>query len=177
MVCTGNLCRSPMATGLMRHALAERSCGDVEVVSAGTWAQRDSKATTEAVTVLADRGVDLTRHRSRPLTRSDLEDADLIVAMTSEHVGEILDLAPEVELRVVLLKALAEMDVSELDADASRADRLRALLSAARPQPLPAHDLRDPIGASLRTYATSATEISEAVDVLVTALCGPPSTA
>jgi protein-tyrosine-phosphatase len=172
MVCTGNICRSPMAMALMRHALEARRCTDVEVTSAGTAALADGPASGRAVEALRAVGVDLTPHRSRPVTASELRRANLIVAMTSEHVHEVTEEAPEVAGKVVLLKALAEMDVQPQSPDASRHDRLEALLSAARPEARPALDVADPYGASARAYTATAGEIAQAVDVLVAALCG-----
>jgi protein-tyrosine-phosphatase len=109
-VCTGNLCRSPMAAALLRHELARRGCSDIEIASAGTWAVEGSGATTDAVSVLAARGVDLKLHQAQQLIAHDVVTADLVVAMTSVHVREILDLVPAAAPKIRLLKELADVD-------------------------------------------------------------------
>src|SRR5688572_7892499 len=117
-ICTGNLCRSPMAEAMLRHALAERGCTDVEVSSAGTWAYTGSPATHEAVETVRRIGADLSNHGSRPIEMDELRAADLIVAMTSVHVREIASLEPRVIDRVVLMKELREITPLPVPADA-----------------------------------------------------------
>ena len=102
-VCTGNLCRSPMAELLLRDALERRDCTDIEVASVGTWAYEGSPATSEAVAVLQEMGIDLSQHRSRAAELAELEEADLIVAMTSVHMRELRELGPHLMDKVVML--------------------------------------------------------------------------
>ena len=82
-VCTGNTCRSPMAEGLMRAQLKRRAVSAV-CVSAGLSAGGEPAA-DNAVTVMEEVGCDITRHRSRPLTREMIEAADHLVVMTDLH--------------------------------------------------------------------------------------------
>ncbi len=82
-VCTGNTCRSPMAEGLMRAELKRRGVSAV-CVSAGLSAGGEPAA-DNAVTVMEEVGCDITRHRSRPLTREITEAADRLVVMTDLH--------------------------------------------------------------------------------------------
>ena len=82
-VCTGNTCRSPMAEALMRAALKRRGV-TATVLSAGLSVGGEAAA-EHAVTVMAELGLDITRHRSRPLTREMMAAADYIVVMTAEH--------------------------------------------------------------------------------------------
>lgn len=82
-VCTGNTCRSPMAAALMREELQRRGVS-AAVISAGL-AAAGEPAAANAVTVLAEQGIDLVRHRSRPLTGEMTEAADMIAVMTAEH--------------------------------------------------------------------------------------------
>ncbi|MGH2820069.1 MAG: hypothetical protein ACRDJ5_05405 [Actinomycetota bacterium] len=171
VVCTGNLCRSPMATALLRHEITTRECNDVEVVSAGTWAAGGSPATSEAVRVLSDRGIDLSPHRSRPLEAEEARSSDLIVAMTSVHVREVLELAPEAAPRIVLLKELCEMHPDQVPGDATRRDRLGALLAAARPALRRDLDVDDPMGLPAGAYERCAGDLERGVQALVKALC------
>jgi protein-tyrosine phosphatase len=87
VVCTGNIARSPMAEALLRARLEERHAG-ARVHSAGTLAW-DGPATDPAIRTLAARGLDLSQHRSRPVTDALVADADLILAMTRSHVWGI----------------------------------------------------------------------------------------
>lgn len=87
-VCTGNTCRSPMAEGLMRAELAKRGVS-AAVTSAGLAAMGEPAA-DHAVTVMEECGVNLTRHRSRPLTRELAQAADRIVVMTENHRSLLL---------------------------------------------------------------------------------------
>ena len=86
-VCTANICRSPMAEALLRHALqAEpeplRSC---EVVSAGVAARKGEKISPNSVEALAKVGLRASDHRSQPLTQTLADRADLVLCMTESH--------------------------------------------------------------------------------------------
>jgi protein arginine phosphatase len=85
-VCTGNTCRSPMAAAAARAELTRRGWTHVDVRSAGISAAGDSPASEHAATVLAEQGLDLSGHRSRPVSPELLEWADLILAMSPSHV-------------------------------------------------------------------------------------------
>lgn len=110
-VCTGNTCRSPMAEGLFRHALAKRiGCkpGELEdrgvaVMSAGIAAMLGGRAAAEAVEVLSRSGIDISAHESQPLTEQLVRHADFVLAMTRSHRKAILAEWPEAEPRVRLL--------------------------------------------------------------------------
>ena len=91
-VCTGNICRSPLAEALLRERLAPL---DVRVSSAGTRALVGYGMTPEAAQLAADYGVpEVAAHRARFLTEGLLETPDLILAMSREHRRAIVDLAP-----------------------------------------------------------------------------------
>ena len=169
IVCTGNLCRSPMAEALLRAALERQGCSDIEVASAGTWAMAGQPATADAITVLRQRGVDLSSHSSRPLIRRDVEEADVIVAMTSVHRREIEQLAPDAAGKILLLKELAEIAVG--GGGSSARERLGALLGAPRPQWRRALDVDDPIGLPLMAYERCINELEAGVEALAQILC------
>ena len=96
MVCTGNICRSPTAEGVLRHKLAEAGLADrVEVESAGTvdyhaGSPPDHRAQQSALR----RGYDLSRQRARQLRPSDFERYDLLLAMDSDHLDQMVDMCP-----------------------------------------------------------------------------------
>jgi protein arginine phosphatase len=85
-VCTGNLCRSPMAAGLLRQRLAAEGLdGLYQVVSAGVWATDGRPASDNAVAVMAERGIDISDHIARSVTADDMAAADVILVMGREH--------------------------------------------------------------------------------------------
>jgi tRNA threonylcarbamoyl adenosine modification protein (Sua5/YciO/YrdC/YwlC family) len=95
IVCTGNSCRSPMAAGLLVSELKSKGLGDeIEVSSCGIGARSGATATSEAIFVTRNREVDITAHRSRPCTREDVMDSDLIYAMSQEHFLFMAGLVP-----------------------------------------------------------------------------------
>jgi protein-tyrosine-phosphatase len=163
-VCTGNLCRSPMAEALLRHHIESRHVDNAEVGSSGTWAIEGSPATSEAIRVMGELGINLRDHRSRHLTRGQLEWADLVVAMTSVHVREIGDVAPEALPKVRLLKELREIDAPLAGADPS--SRLRALLAGLRPRARRGLDVDDPIGLGPGAYRRCVKELQAGVAVI-----------
>jgi protein-tyrosine-phosphatase len=86
-VCTGNLCRSPMAEGLLCQRLVQAGLDSrYQVTSAGTWGVNGHPASENAVIVMAERGVDISTHRARTITAADVADADLILVMSREHL-------------------------------------------------------------------------------------------
>ncbi len=87
-VCTGNTCRSPMAQGIARKLLD--GVNGVEITSAGLSAFGGDAPSPEAVEAAKEYGADISEHRSRPLSRYELEDTDLFVCMTQCH-KDVLD--------------------------------------------------------------------------------------
>lgn len=111
-VCTGNTCRSPMAEMLMRKELAaalkckieELEDRGVVVASAGLAASPGAPPSTEAVRVMRDYGLDLSRHESQPFTDLLARHADYILPMTAGHRQAILDRWPAAAERTWLLR-------------------------------------------------------------------------
>lgn len=92
LVCTGNICRSPLAAALMQRALSERGVQDVEVTSAGTGAWDGAPVSEGAYLVGLERGLDLSGHRARLLTRDLVDQADLILTMARHHRARVDEL-------------------------------------------------------------------------------------
>jgi len=105
VVCTGNTCRSPMAEGILRAILPPDLTDQVVVLSAGTAAYDGMPATAYAVQATAERGIDLTGHRSQELTASMAREADLILGMDPGHIARLLELAPDAAERTHLITA------------------------------------------------------------------------
>ena len=90
-VCTGNTCRSPMAEAIARHKASQRGWSHVAVQSAGIAAAPGAPAAAHAVAIAAEHGLDLSDHRSQPLTPELVEWADLILAMGPSHLAALGD--------------------------------------------------------------------------------------
>ena len=115
-VCTGNSCRSVMAEYLLKDMVKERK--DVEVLSAGTGVLYRSPASAETIAVLKQRGINAYSHLASPVGSLMLKKADLIFVMTRTHRMQVLDIVPNVEKRVYLLKEFANIPKgSEMDLD------------------------------------------------------------
>jgi len=103
-VCTGNLCRSPMAAVMLQARLArDPRRRDWEAASAGLWTEEGLPASPPAVEVMAERGYCLDHHRSRPVTRELVEEADLVLGMTPHHVEALRLAFPHLADRIYLL--------------------------------------------------------------------------
>ena len=88
-VCTGNTCRSPLAEALTRKLAAERGMPDVGVSSAGTSAWEGAPASDGALLVGIERGIDLSPHRARQLTRDVIANIDAVFAMGPHHLDRV----------------------------------------------------------------------------------------
>jgi len=89
-VCTANMCRSPMAEGLMQRKLErEGRVDEFRAASAGVWTVNGRPATQSAILTMAEMGVDIHQHRSRVITEEIMDEAALILVMTQHH-GEAL---------------------------------------------------------------------------------------
>lgn len=97
LVCTANICRSPMAEGLLRselsiHGLHKR----VRVESAGTHAGNQRRnADSRAVRLLHREGIDISRYRSKQVKESDFFKYDYVLAMDEENTRWLLKSCPE----------------------------------------------------------------------------------
>jgi protein-tyrosine phosphatase len=93
MVCLGNICRSPLAEGLMQHHI-EQTGLDWTVDSAGTggWHVGNSPD-RRSVQVARLKGIDISRQRCRQFTRADFADFDRIYVMDMQNYRDVLRLA------------------------------------------------------------------------------------
>ncbi|HWN65887.1 MAG TPA: serine hydroxymethyltransferase [Candidatus Binatus sp.] len=109
-VCTGNICRSPIAEGLFRRLLGNRK--DIEVASAGVHAVRGQPPSLYAVQVCEEEGVDISGLRSQPLTAALIDQATHIFAMTGAHLETIQLLFPDGAEKSFLLREFEEPDTT-----------------------------------------------------------------
>jgi protein-tyrosine-phosphatase len=107
-VCTGNLCRSPMAEGIFRTLLqTDAKDGVCGAHSAGTWTMDGQSASALAVQAMEELGIDITTHRTHHLTREDVDRASLVIVMGRDHKEALLAELPEEREKIVLLSELA----------------------------------------------------------------------
>src|SRR5438552_5300756 len=140
-VCTGNVCRSPMAEGLFRHAVKGR--GDFRVLSAGVGAIEGQPPSPYAVQVLRELGIDISQQRSRMLTAELVNQADYIFGKTHGHVDAINLLYPQATEKTFLLREFDEtLDVFE-------------------------KDISDPIGGSFEVYLDCRDQIEQGIASLL----------
>ncbi|HZF02165.1 MAG TPA: serine hydroxymethyltransferase [Methylomirabilota bacterium] len=105
-LCTGNVCRSPMAEGLFRRAVKGR--GEFRILSAGLGAIDGQPPTPHSVTAMRELGIDISNQRSRALTTDLVRQADFIFGMTHGHVDTISLLYPPAAEKTFLLREFDE---------------------------------------------------------------------
>ncbi|GAA4752505.1 low molecular weight phosphatase family protein [Modestobacter marinus] len=179
VVCTGNVCRSPVAEALLREQLGP--VADVTVASAGLSALTGAGLDAGAAAALGD---PLPDFRARQVTPEGVSEADLVLTMTRVHRSELVQQAPLALRRTFSLRefaALAGLAVDEGHvAGAGPAERLATLTAAAprlrsRRVPGPDDDVEDPYGRSPEDHARAVRRIREAV-ATVAAAAGAPRT-
>ena len=181
VVCTGNICRSPLAERLLRARLADAGVRGIEVGSAGTHAMVGHPMPTDAARELAAVGGDPTGHVSRQLSPDLVRDADLVVTATLAHRSDVVSLHPPALRYAFTLRELARLldgaDLGSVAAADPRGDRVRALAALAvgrRGVAPPAgpgkDDVVDPYGRRSAVYAEATTQTVPAVEALVRAL-------
>jgi len=137
VVCTGNICRSPMAEALLQARLdRDEERRGWSVASAGTRAPEDRPSSAYAVAEMAERGLDIRAHRSQSVDAELMRTADLVLVMTRNH-AEALSVAFPTEARKVHL-------ISEMVGQS--------------------YDICDPYGGSRLEYAYTAQELEELID-------------
>lgn len=184
VICTANICRSPMAEFMLRHLAGLRDL-PMLVESAG-FLYDGEPASPRVVEVMKERGIDVGAHRSRTLNPSQLGDADLIVTMERRHGRDAVAVAPAAIARIHtfgrLVKALGQPGLARATSPRA-ADAARGLLAAvgdgrdaAELLGVGDDEIADPFGRSLRIHRATANRLDELCSALIDALFGAPAT-
>ncbi len=150
-VCMGNICRSPMAEGLMIERLRQEGRQYLSVSSAGIFATPGNPPEPSAIHVTREAGVDISGHRARMVNNENLGWADIVLVMESGQRGFISMAFPQQSAKVGLLG----------DFNRSQGE---------------GGEIADPYGSSMEVYRTCFEEIGEAIDGLIHSLfsCSAP---
>ena len=138
-VCTGNICRSPMARFLAERRAREAGLA-LRAASAGTAAEVGWGMTPEAERALAARGISGVRHQARQVDAAIMAEADEVYALTRSHRERLLRLFPAHAAKVAVLREAAG---------------------------LPEPDVEDPYGLPDSVYDECASRIDEALAALI----------
>lgn len=187
VVCTGNICRSPLVETLWRTRLDPHY---VELASAGTRALVERSMPDEAQALAVQHGVPAdvaAEHRARQLTADMIAEADLVIALAREHRADVVRTLPVAARKTVTLREAARLLESLVDAPHLDVPQLRALpvadalrelvplalaergVAAPPAEPLD-DDVVDPYRQAPEVYARSGEQISDATTRILTAL-------
>ncbi|MDW8344885.1 MAG: ribose 5-phosphate isomerase B [Verrucomicrobiae bacterium] len=136
-VCTGNVCRSPMAEALFADMMKGRD--DVRVLSAGLGAMEGCPPSAHSVTVMREIGLDITHHQSLSVRPGLIDQATYVITMTGQQRDVLQALYPESAHKVYVLRELMPLSPDELP------------------------DVADPIGGSVEEYRRARDQIREAL--------------
>jgi len=136
VICTANICRSPVATALLRDRLSKRNLSDWTVSSAGTWAQLRRGASHNSILVMAQHGLDINNHLSRMVELPHVAEADLVLCMEVGHAEALRAEFPEHAHKVYMLTEMVDR----------------------------AYSINDPYGGPYDAYQRMATELIEVID-------------
>jgi protein-tyrosine phosphatase len=173
-VCTGNICRSPMAEGLTVFGLVQRgTTTGFEVSSAGTWGHTGSPMEPYALSTLAEHGIDGSPFRARELVGEHVATADLVLTATREHRAAAVTFVPRAAARTFTLREFARLVSAVQPADLGDVplpERGRALVRAAAanrglfpPDHPDDDDLSDPYHAPASQFVRCAGVIERAL--------------
>ena len=180
IVCTGNICRSPMAEKLLQARLSAAGIPTI-VTSAGTRAVVDHPMTDEAAFLATRYGAEPTLHAAQQLTAENIAAADLVLTATREHRGEVISLHPRANRYAYTLNQFARLVAPVVEpslvepVETPTITNFLAEIAATKGLALPpAHpnddDIEDPYRRSAATYDRVGHIIDSAVTTIATAL-------
>lgn len=178
VVCTGNICRSPIGQQLLRARFADAGASDAfQVLSAGTLGARGQAMPDEAQQMSRRYGGRPDGHLSTPLSEKLVSRSQLVLTATRDHRAAVASLVPRASRYAFTLNQFARLAASveraELDAIPDPLDRVAAI-AARRGFAPPAHpdddDIDDPYLEPIEVYERVAAQIDAATRVIAAAL-------
>lgn len=138
-ICTGNICRSPMAEGVLRKKCSELNRTDIAVSSMGIHARDGFGASELAIQVCKKEGIDISEHKSRMLVPDELVKSDLVLVMEPLHLNYIYTFFPIISKKTFLLGSWPGENKAK-------------------------GAIQDPIGVSIKVYSKIYKEITAHID-------------
>jgi protein-tyrosine phosphatase len=174
VVCTGNVCRSPLAARMLQAGFDDLAAGAVRVVSAGIRALDGRPVTPEIARLAARLGVDTSGFRAHTLTPAEIRRADLVLGLDRGHRAAVVATVPQALGRTFTLRELARLlplVPAEHRAQLPERWRSAAVLASRRRRPVagdPAcDDVVDPYLQDEAVHRTMAGQLVPAVDALL----------
>ena len=180
LLCTANICRSPIAEALLARRLA--GLGSPVSVRSGGMLGDGAPPHPEVITVMAAYGLDIAGHRSRRVTPDDLETADLTIAMAREHLRHAVVAVPTAWPRAFTLRELVRRGgmIGQRTSRESLAEWLDRVHEGRQRTALlgdcPDDDIVDPTGGPPHGYTETAATLSELAEPAGWALLGSSPT-
>lgn len=115
IVCTANVCRSPVAEALLRNRLTKMGLDEWEVGSAGTWAYPGQRAAEFSIQLMGEQGLDIEQHASRMVADSLLSTTDLVLCMEIGHAEALRAEFPKERHKIYLLTEMSDRHYSVKD--------------------------------------------------------------
>lgn len=104
-ICTANICRTPMAEYYLKHLVTQDSLeARIAVSSAGTWAIDGHPAAPNSLEVCREHGLNASSHRSRMVHASIMNNADLVLCMSTQHKADLAGVFPHLAGRIFTLR-------------------------------------------------------------------------
>lgn len=138
-ICTGNTCRSAMAEAILKKKAEEKKL-NIEVYSAGLYADNRDGATLTATEIMEKMGIDLKNHRATNIRYSKITEMDIILCATKGHKIQTINLYPELKEKIFTIKEYANGEEG---------------------------DIEDPWGNNARAYEICAKELEECIDKII----------
>ncbi len=140
-ICTGNICRSAMAHGLMDKFVKEKN-KDIGVYSCGIFAEDGDAPTYNAIEAIKEYGVDLRKHKATNIRNSRIKEMDIILCATTSHKNNVINMYPDLKEKIFTIKEYADFDKNDLD-------------------------IPDPWGYDIETYRFCASTINKCLERIV----------
>jgi protein-tyrosine phosphatase len=166
VICTANICRSPMTEAFLTRAL-DRAGVAANVSSAGVNALVGSAPPPEVIEVMRGHGLDVAGHRARQLVETDVAASDLVIGLTLEHLREAVVMDPTLLQSGYTLKELARRAgaAGPRPSTAALGEWLAALTDGREIDDLLGDssddDFPDPIGMPIGAYRRAAGDLAE----------------